>query len=244
MPICRRKLATTWKPFGEILTFKYEGAGPARREKLRQGHTGSRKPRNTCLKCNGGWMSRLEQANIYTLSRLITGKSCLITPIDQWLLASLFCLITIRLEFTDVQMQGVPREDRFTLMLRGHPPFKTWRIWIAQYIGANPEDHWGRHFGLQMVSSPDDAPRPHKCNTQVTTMVIGKLCFHAVSSSVMGVPQGYEGVDIHQIWPTSNFDIDSRSLPVLDEAQVIHLHEALPASLKVVAPSRPPGYAR
>jgi hypothetical protein len=89
---------------GEILTFKYEGARPARREKIRQGHSGSRKPRNTCLMCNTGWMSRLEQANIYTLSRLVTGKPCLLTPFDQWLLASLFCLITIPLEFTDLEM--------------------------------------------------------------------------------------------------------------------------------------------
>jgi hypothetical protein len=236
---CRPKASHHVETVGEILTFKYEGARPARREKIRQGHSGSRKPRNTCLMCNTGWMSRLEQANIYTLSRLVTGKPCLLTPFDQWLLASLFCLITIRLEFTDLEMQGVPREDRSTLMMRACPPFDTWRIWIAQYIGTNPEDHWSGHFGLQMVSSPNEAPRPHKCNTQVTTMVIGKLCFHAVSSSVMKVPLGYDGVDIRQIWPASNFDIDSRLLPALDEADVIHLHEALPASLKAVTPPRP-----
>jgi len=55
-----------------------------------------------------------------------------------------------------------------------------------------------------------------------------------LSSSVISVPGGYHGIDIHQIWPPSSHDIDSRWLPILDEAEVVHLHEALPASLKTL----------
>jgi hypothetical protein len=219
---------------GEILTFDYKGDGPDRREIVRQGHAGSRKPRNTCGNCNGGWMSRLEQANIATLSRLIVGKATLLTPMDQWILASLICLITIRVEFTDVELQGVPPEDRLTLMTSGGPPLDTWRIWIANYGGEHPEDHWSRHFGLQVVSSPNNMPRPHKCNAQVTTMVFGHLCIHAVSSSAMHIPRGYHGVRLLEIWPPNDMNIDSSFLPVLNEAEVVHLHEALPASMKAV----------
>lgn len=217
---------------GDILTFNYTGAGPSRREIKRQGSAGSRKPRNTCAACNHGWMSRLEQANIPTVSRLLIGYPVLLTPLDQWLLASLLCLITIRLEFTDLQMQGIPIEDRQTLIHSGAPPFDTWCIWIAQYCGENPGDHWSKHFGMQIVSSPDKVTRLHECNTQVTTMVLGKLCTHLVSSSVMPVPRGYHGVRLQRIWPPSDLNLDSRLLPSLNEAEVVHLHEALAASLK------------
>lgn len=105
---------------------------------------------------------------------------------------------------------------------------------MALYDGEHPEDHWSRHFGLRVVSSPDEVYGPHKCNTQITTMVIGKLCMHLVSSSVMPVPKGYSGVSLANIWPPSQYDIDSRFLPTLNEAEVVHLHESLPASMKTV----------
>jgi hypothetical protein len=219
---------------GEVLTFEYKGDGPKRRNIVRQGHAGSRKPRNTCKRCNGGWMSRLEQANVPVLSSLMLGTPTLITPIDQWLLASLACLITIRLEFADTEMQGVPVEDRSTLMNTGGPPFDTWRIWIAGYSGDHPEDHWSRHFGMQIVSSVDHVSRPHKCNAQITTLVLGKLCIHAVSSSAMPVPRGYDGISLSEIWPPNHMTIDSRLLPPLNDAEVVYLHESIPASMKTV----------
>jgi hypothetical protein len=217
---------------GEILTFESKADGPTPRKITRQGHAGSRKPRNTCTKCNGGWMSRLEQSNIVRMSALILGQPVLLTPMDQWLLSALLCLITIRLEFTDLEMQGVPAADRRQLMSTGYPPFDTWRIWIARFSGANPEDHWSRHFGMQVVSSPNEIFRPHKCNTQVTTMVIGELCAHLVSSSVMPVPRGYTGIELTNIWPPSDFDIDSRAIPFLNDAEIVHLHESFAASIK------------
>lgn len=219
---------------GEILTFKLTAEGPSPRSTTRQGHAGSRKPRNTCIDCNGGWMSRLEQANIHQMSALLTGQPAVLQPVDQWLLASLAALITIRFEFTDPQMQAVPVEDRSALVATGHVPFDTWRIWIARYVGDNPEDHWCRHFGMQVVSSPQKPPRPHKCNTQVTTMVIGKLCMHVVSSSVMPVPDGYIGISLASIWPPKPFCMDTRFLPALTGTEVIHLHESLAASMKSV----------
>jgi len=220
---------------GEILTFESKADGPARRESIRQGHVGSRKPRNTCAKCNAGWMSRIEQSNIPVVSRLITGKPTILRPMDQWLLASLVCLITIRLEFIDREMQGVPVKDRHTLATTCSPPLDgSWRIWIANYSGEYPNDNWSRHFGLQVVSSPEQMLRPHKCNTQITTMVIGRLCMHLVSSSAMPIPLGYSGIKLTNIWPPHKFDIDSRFLPTLDEVEVVHLHEALPASMQTV----------
>ena len=50
----------------------------------------------------------------------------------------------------------------------------------------------------------------------------------------MSMPLGYEGVALTRIWPPSQLNIDTRFLPGLQGIEVIHLHEAIAASLKTV----------
>ena len=220
---------------GEVETFVSEAEGPVPLTQVRQGRTGARKPRNTCVQCNGGWMSRIEQANKPILSALILGKPALLQPIDQWLLASLLCLITIRLEFTDPQMQAVPPDDHRTLMTTGTVPFDTWRIWIARYEDrVHPEDHWTGHFGMQLVTDPAFAIRPHKCNTQVTTMVMGNFLAHLASSTVAPIPEGYHGVNLTRIWPPASLDIETRCMASLNRFETTDLHESLARSFRAV----------
>ena len=44
------------------------------KQRLRQGHAGQRKPRNTCSACNTGWMSNIERDAIPYASPLILGQ--------------------------------------------------------------------------------------------------------------------------------------------------------------------------
>jgi hypothetical protein len=220
---------------GKLETFESKAEGPASQTIIRQGRAGARKPRNTCLECNGGWMSRLEQANMPTLTALILGRPALLRPADQWLLSSLLCLINIRMEFTNPEMQGVPAEDRKTLMTTGNVPLHTWKIWIARYHDdVDLEDHWTGQLGMQIVSDPAHNFRPHKCNTQVTTMVMGNFLAHLVSSTVYPVPAGYSDVNLTRIWPTASFDIDSEYMETLNRSEATDLHESLARSLKAI----------
>ncbi|WP_426615752.1 hypothetical protein [Bradyrhizobium sp. McL0616] len=219
---------------GKLETFVSAAEGPSPQTQVRQGRAGARKPRNVCLACNGGWMSRIEQLTKPTLSALILGSPILLRPADQWWLASLITLITIRMEFTAPQMQAVPVADRQTLMVTGAAPLHSWKIWIAQFADPQSDDFWTGHLGMQLVSSPAEVFRPHKCNAQVTTMVIGKFIAHVASSSVMSIPDGYSGIGLAKIWPTGQFDISSTSLPTLNRVEAIHLHESWAASLKPV----------
>jgi hypothetical protein len=132
-------------------------------------------------------------------------------------------------------MQGVPAEDRKTLMTTGTVPPNTWKIWIARYHDdADPEDHWTGHLGMQIVSDPAHAFRPHKCNTQVTTMVMGKFLAHLVSSTELPIPGGYSDVRLTRIWPTGSFDIDSSAMGTLNKFDATDLHESLARSFKAV----------
>jgi hypothetical protein len=211
---------------GEIRTFTPIAARPRRSEKIRQGHAGSRKPRNTCGDCNGGWMSRLENAAIPFMTPVMLGQACIVAPFAQRFIAALLCLITIRVEFLHRSTQAVPVEDRVWLMNKFEPP-PNWKIWLARYGGDRAHEHWCRHHGIEIASSLDERDGPYTCNTQVTTLVLGKLCAHIFSSTVWDDFAGYEGVHLTPIWPPSNLHIDWRRVTPLFDQGVLTLSEAL-----------------
>ena len=49
---------------GEFATFIPKVGGPPQFRKRKEGHVGTRKPRNTCKKCNGVWMRHIEEATM------------------------------------------------------------------------------------------------------------------------------------------------------------------------------------
>src|SRR4051794_2418422 len=59
----------------------------------KQGSALARKPRNTCGRCNNGWMSEIENSAIVVATPLILGQQCLLGVFARWRLASLLCLI-------------------------------------------------------------------------------------------------------------------------------------------------------
>ena len=56
----------------------------------------------------------------------------------------------------------------------------------------------------------------------VTTFVLGKLCVHAISKGY-GNLQGYTGVNIAQIWPSTGADIDMGATSILNPTKVVEL---------------------
>jgi hypothetical protein len=214
---------------GYFSTFEPEVPGPPQTKRERQGHARSRKPRNTCLKCNGGWMNGIEDAAIPVASPLILGDNDFhLADHGQRLLAAFLCLISMRMQFLG-SMRPIPQSDRRYLKDHHQPP-PLWVIWIARFDGEKPDDHWSRFCGLQVVSefesTPADKIGVEYCNTQCTTMVIGKLCAHLFSSTVSPV-LGYDGIRLTKIWPPSGYDINTRFLPGIDDEHVVWLHEAL-----------------
>src|SRR5215208_6388928 len=83
---------------GKFHTFVPRVKVPAYERRVKPGHAASRKPRNTCGKCNSGWMSRIEDATRPALTLIILGRSILLDTINQRLLASFLCLASMRLE--------------------------------------------------------------------------------------------------------------------------------------------------
>jgi hypothetical protein len=168
-------------------------------------------------------MSTIENWAMPYAVPLIRGESVTLIPYAQRALASLVCLIAMRLEFLGI-MRAVPQSERDRL--RHHLwPTDHWKIWIAHYGGTRQDDHFAKYYAAQMGSVPADKVGPEFCNAQVATLVIGQLCTHSFYSPVIDF-RGYEGITLCQIWPPNQFDLDIELLSSLDDKALLWLHEA------------------
>lgn len=224
---------------GRFHTFEPSVRGPAHSVRLRQGAARSRKPRNTCLRCNGGWMSGIEGFAKAFLVPLIRGDDCLLSPFVQFSISALLCLIAMRFEFLSGGMKAITKEDRDWLRSRRHPS-QDWKIWIARFEGERPDDHSGGSYALQLVSDPTDAVGPEHCNMQVTTLVLGRLCAHLVYAPDLPLAEfEYEGIHLTRIWPPSRFPINTGEMTGLSDRDVLSLHETYARNAPTLQPLPP-----
>jgi hypothetical protein len=156
-------------------------------------------------------------------ARLLLGEPQLLDLINQDAIANLLTLIAMRLEFLG-DMRVIPDQERNRLKLN-RVPSDDWKIWIAEFHGDDGDQHWSRTYAAQLDSKPADKVGPEYCNVRVTTLVMGKLCAHLFYSPVIDF-QGYDGVELTQIWPRRNAYIDTSYLPLRTSKEILFLHEA------------------
>jgi hypothetical protein len=195
--------------------------------KTRQGRGSSQKPRNTCLKCNNEWMSRIEDAAKPIIAKLMKGKHFLLDADDQRKVAALISLVSMRTEFMEMGRISTPDSDREWIRLHESAP-PSWKVWIAKFWGLRPADYFFNGSVIQLapegtVRNPDDMPR---YNTQSSTFVWGQLVAVSVSSTFLTEFEGYDRV-LRRIWPIDDQSINTADLIPLMDAAVASLGEAL-----------------
>lgn len=208
---------------GKFETFKAKVPGPEHVIRTRQGHARSRKPRNTCKRCNSGWMSLMEHRIRGCATRLILGLPQLLDLTDQDAIAGLLTLITMRLEFLG-DLRAISGQERDWLRYYREPS-KDWKIWISRFRGDDSDQHWSRTYAAQLEPEPTDKVGPEYCNVRVSTLVMGRLCAHLFYSPIIDF-KGYEGVNLAQLWPRQRFYIDTSELAALSGKETLFLHEA------------------
>jgi hypothetical protein len=213
----------------------YTAKTPTPRTKTHHGHSGTRTARKVCKKCNNGWIERLEERVRDPVTRLMNDEPVSLDAAAQQDMAAWITLVTMMVEFTDLATQATPPEDYAFLRETGNPPPR-WKVWIAGYSGHDHGSHVVRHLGLQLSEFPDVRVEPHKCDTQVTTFVIGHLCAHSFSSTVIDGTDGFDYVpiDLPQIWPSAGETIEWGSARQLTDRGVVSLAGAL---LRVIPPA-------
>jgi hypothetical protein len=171
-------------------------------------------------------MSRLEEYALPIIEPLVLNQPQLIDLPGQLALASVLALVSTRIEFTARGMRTIPREELDKIRLGGLPS-RNWRVWIARFIGPDLKDYRYNYTAMQIADDPSAAFGAEHCNTQVTTLIIGQLYVHMLFSTVWPNFQGYEGVELTQIWPPAGAYIEARLLPPMDETHGILLHETI-----------------
>jgi hypothetical protein len=196
--------------------------------KRHQGHSGTRFARKVCKTCNNGWIERLEERIREPVTQLMQGAPLILDAGTQRDMAAWMTLVTMMVEFTDPPtLASMPSDYQHIYKLSEPPP--RWKVWITRYDGGSPGSHVVCHFGMQLTELPDVRVEAHKCDTQVTTFVIGQLCCHTFCSTVLSGVEGddYALIDIPQIWPSTGKPIDWSSARSLSDNGVILLAIAL-----------------
>jgi hypothetical protein len=136
--------------------------------------------RRVCRDCNGGWMSRLEEAAKPLLVPLILGGSALLGAEDRQLLATWALLRVIMAEYIDPTQISAPEAHRRWVFKERKPPRHGVYIWMAGYEG---EDSAGFYRHVPLASHLASNYRPEQVNSYGVTFGIYKLVFQVFGAT-------------------------------------------------------------
>lgn len=153
----------------------------------KQGKMGSVSRRVVCRKCNGGWMSELQNLAKPYILPLVSGKPFLLDVNGQRIVSLWVMMTVIMAEYIDSNHRAITDDDKKCLYAfkedKSIAVPDNWRIWLAFYVGGRSIQKIV-HRGVCSVSDVDDVKdRTGKppCNIQTTTLVAGHIFIHASS---------------------------------------------------------------
>jgi hypothetical protein len=203
-------------------------------ERMGTGPLQKKRPRNTCSTCNGGWMSRIENATASTVKAIIDGRGLVMGPVETMQLAGMLALVSARLELSTSNMRTIPASELQSLRATALPNFLStfhWRIWIGRFLGEDLRDHNYR-YNASLIA-PQSAKisiaemGPERCNTHVATIISGQLYAHVFFSTDWPNFCGQKDVRLSQIWPPVFPYLDTRFLPTITDSQAISVQGAI-----------------
>lgn len=211
-----------------------------------QGQAGSRRVKVVCKDCNNGWLSNMENQIKPLLMRLIRGEPCVLDTHAQRTLAAWAAKTAMVGEFVQPTKVAIPPADRQSFMRNQVPPESGWWIWIA----GNGSIEWLtgiNHFSARLNVTPVAPVTPNIVNLQSTTLGIGQLLIHLVSTTVAGQSfalKDPEAADLRPIWPPPNSDIIWPRLRLLTDDDINFIAGTIPAAFGVKTPNYLAGYGK
>lgn len=192
-------------------------------QKYKQGQVTSRKVRVVCETCNNGWMSNLESRIKPLLKMLIQNKSVILTFKERHALATWAAKTVMCAEFVDRNKVAIPQAQRTYLKEKLFPP-SNWWIWVSGSQGIA----WRTglfHFTGRISTSQADLEGPNILNTQSTTIGLGHLLVHIISTTV---PMRFAlsnpaNSDLKPIWPEPVCDVIWPPTTFLTDEQIVQV---------------------
>ena len=176
----------------------------------RPGDILTQKLRCVCQKCNNEWMSQLQMAAMEPLTKVVDGSWQSLTSAEARILASWLTMFVMVYETADSFTAASDETDRRHFWRTRVPPLG-WAMFVGSFEGThyNPAVY---HWGIRLLDGPS-AHFSEQCNTQGTTVAIGKAIFHIFSSRVLDAwarfnpNQFSKHHDIGLIHPSDNLPI-------------------------------------
>jgi len=175
-----------------------------------------------CARCNTGWMSMLQgQVKPILLPILEGGWPGEIAAWERRILAAWAAMFTMVVEFSDLDTQVTPFEDRERLRLTLEPP-DGWYIWIGLHAGPLWTSGFN-HFAwpsIPKVYSKGQIDKAYKNDVQSTGWLVGPAFFQTISAGVPGYPVDRFAFAIRHglrvVWPSDKLPIE-RPVRVMDD---------------------------
>ena len=185
------------EPDGQLTGVTKKWGGDARNRRLKI----------VCIACNSGWMSRLQENAKPLLIPLMTGKTKVLSQLDQVLLATWVAMAVMVAEHFEPKFAAFTSADRRHLMDKQRPPQNV-RIWMGRYIRGEWEGMWvhrSLRISNEFIPNPADPTLPLP-NTQTSTFIVGELYLHVLSCDddiiLNGIQLPTQGVTLFApIWP-------------------------------------------
>ena len=171
----------------------------------RQGHSGTKKFRAVCKKCNNGWMSVADNAAKQVAATLIRGEKVTVTPDMQRVLALWFAKTATVADYRKPKRSVVPQAQRSHLMNSKEPPAE-WEVWIASYNGTDYRDLALFHNSGRLDFTPVRGPGEQLKGYVATTFVgMGKLAALVIADDlpVIDFNVGTFAQIARRVWPLS-----------------------------------------
>jgi hypothetical protein len=172
-------------------------------QRVHQGHSGSRKVRKVCARCNNGWISVIDDAARRAITPLIQGTPTLVTQAMQRAIAAWFAKISMVGDSLHPAKSVVLQADRTWMMNRNLPP-ANWEVWIGTYGGTVWRELgiW-QHSGNLMLPLMRDGQRLSGY-TMATSLGLGSVFGLVLGTSIerIGFDLGSAASFMTRIWPT------------------------------------------
>jgi hypothetical protein len=152
----------------------------------RTGDPHSRRIRCVCEPCNNEWMSQLQEDVKPFLVPMLKGEKTSLRLRGQTVLAAWITMTVMVAEHVDRRMVAVPSSDRHYLREHRKAPLH-WRIWIGRHQAETHPLFTHNVLPFAPKEEVEALAIPvtdRAANTQTTTICVGNLLIHVMSSVV------------------------------------------------------------
>jgi hypothetical protein len=156
------------KRYGQIIK---KGVGKLNR----QGDPYSQRLKIVCEPCNNTWMSQIVELSKHDLLRLLSAPWNAVSSAEKLTLRNLAVLMTMVVEYADLDTAVIPLEDRLAFKDR-RGLRKGWAVWVGR-ISDSPtmRGFWHTAGTSELIEASNGIPKQDIY--QITSLVVGNVFF-------------------------------------------------------------------